>query len=282
MNTIDLLDKLNLPSKLGLAGDEALFNKKTIMDAYLSAASLQFNTQFMAGDNQYCYDNQFYAGQMDMPKASSVDLFKMLGSDSASTVNNDESTDTKIVLDLMKMGDLSPQADPMMADLVSDIHKKHSDSQDLIDTESESYTKLENEHKKTTQKKAKGRKGDKADIKFTINEERRRLIEKLENCDDDRIVFKRRVKTAKKTQANAENYRGSKYWGVSKNKSKWQVMITLNHYKEYKGGFDTEDDAAKLYDRKSICTFGLKAKTNFDYTKREILEILKDDESIIL
>lgn len=280
MNTIDLLDKLNLPSKLGLAGDEALFNKKTIMDAYLSAASLQFNNQFMTGDNMYM-NNQFYAGQMDMPKASSVDLFKMLGSDSASTVNNDESTDTKIVLDLMKMGDLSPQADSLSADLVNDS-QKHTESQDLIDTESESYTKLENEHKKTTQKKAKGRKGDKADIKFTINEERRRLVEKLDNCDDDRIVFKRRVKTAKKTQANAENYRGSKYWGVSKNKSKWQVMITLNHFKEYKGGFDTEDDAAKLYDRKSICTFGLKAKTNFDYTKREVLEILKDDESIIL
>lgn len=59
-------------------------------------------------------------------------------------------------------------------------------------------------------------------------------------------------------------------------------MITLNHYKEYKGGFDTEDDAARMYDRKSICTFGLKAKTNFDYTKDQVLEILKDDESIIL
>ena len=59
-------------------------------------------------------------------------------------------------------------------------------------------------------------------------------------------------------------------------------MITLNHYKEYKGGFDCEEDAAKMYDRKSICTFGLKAKTNYNYTKQEVLEILKDDEFIIL
>lgn len=59
-------------------------------------------------------------------------------------------------------------------------------------------------------------------------------------------------------------------------------MITLNHYKEYKGGFDNEHDAAKMYDRKSICTFGLKAKTNYDYTKGEVLEILRNDESIIL
>ena len=59
-------------------------------------------------------------------------------------------------------------------------------------------------------------------------------------------------------------------------------MITLNHFKEYKGGFENEIDAAKMYDRKSICTFGLKAKTNFDYTKHQVFEILRDDESIIL
>ena len=59
-------------------------------------------------------------------------------------------------------------------------------------------------------------------------------------------------------------------------------MITLNHYKEYNGGYDCEDDAARIYDKKSICTFGLKAKTNFDYTKQEVLEILKVDCPIVL
>ena len=59
-------------------------------------------------------------------------------------------------------------------------------------------------------------------------------------------------------------------------------MITLNHFKEYNGGFSDEAEAAKVYDRKSICTFGLKAKTNFDYTKKEVLEILKNDCPIVL
>lgn len=59
-------------------------------------------------------------------------------------------------------------------------------------------------------------------------------------------------------------------------------MITLNHFKEYNGGFSNEQTAARVYDRKSICTFGLKAKTNFNYTKLEVLEILKSDCPIAL
>jgi hypothetical protein len=59
-------------------------------------------------------------------------------------------------------------------------------------------------------------------------------------------------------------------------------MITLNHYKEYNGGFSCEFEAAKVYDRKSICTFGLKAKTNNSYTKKEVMEILRNDCPIVL
>jgi hypothetical protein len=59
-------------------------------------------------------------------------------------------------------------------------------------------------------------------------------------------------------------------------------MITLNHIKEYNGGFACEQVAARVYDKKSICTFGLKAKTNFDYTKQETIEIIKYDCKIAL
>ena len=116
-----------------------------------------------------------------------------------------------------------------------------------------------------------------------IQEERRKLMKRLENSSDDRIIFKKRVKTQRNnSKKNEESYRGSRYWGVSKNKSKWQVMITLNYYKEYKGGFSSDHEAAKVYDRISICTYGLKAKTNNDYSKRQVLEILQNDESIVL
>ena len=56
------------------------------------------------------------------------------------------------------------------------------------------------------------------------------------------------------------------------------MMVTLYHRKEYKGGIESETEAARLYDRRSILTYGLKAKTNFDYTRRELEEILHDDE----
>ena len=68
------------------------------------------------------------------------------------------------------------------------------------------------------------------------------------NTDDD-IVFNASPKTRRRgSQYSAKNFRGSTFRGVSKNKSKWQVMITLNHVKEYYGGFNDPEVAAKDYD----------------------------------
>ena len=51
-------------------------------------------------------------------------------------------------------------------------------------------------------------------------------------------------------------------------------MLAINHTKEYYGGFRNEQDAAREYDYWAISTYGLKAKTNYNYTKREVLFIL--------
>lgn len=53
-----------------------------------------------------------------------------------------------------------------------------------------------------------------------------------------------------------------------------------NLKKHYIGSISTEQKAAKIYDRHAILTHGLRAKTNFSYTKDQILKILtreKDD-----
>lgn len=95
------------------------------------------------------------------------------------------------------------------------------------ETESESYTKHEAEQVAVAKSSLKGKKKiDKDNIGEFIAEERRRLMKKIDACDLDRIVFKRRVKNSKKDpKISADNYRGSRFWGVSKNKSKWQVGL---------------------------------------------------------
>jgi hypothetical protein len=50
--------------------------------------------------------------------------------------------------------------------------------------------------------------------------------------------------------------------------------------KHYIGSIEKEEKAARIYDRHAILTHGLRAKTNFSYTKPDIQTILlreKDD-----
>jgi len=61
--------------------------------------------------------------------------------------------------------------------------------------------------------------------------------------------------------------RGSSFRGVSKNGKKWQVQLLGNLRKHYIGSIQNEERAARIYDRHAILTHGLRAKTNFSYTK---------------
>ena len=68
--------------------------------------------------------------------------------------------------------------------------------------------------------------------------------------------------------------RGSKFRGVSRNGNQWQVIIMVNKKKRYVGSYSKEEEAAKAYDKVALQNHGSKAKTNFDYTKKEVEEIL--------
>ena len=48
-----------------------------------------------------------------------------------------------------------------------------------------------------------------------------------------------------------------------------------NLKKHYIGSINTEERAARIYDRHAILTHGLRAKTNYSYTKTQILKILE-------
>ena len=84
----------------------------------------------------------------------------------------------------------------------------------------------------------------------------------------------------KNTKKNDENFeknrkpRGSKYRGVSRNGNQWQVLIMINKKKRYVGSYSKEEDAARAYDKVALQNHGSKAKTNYDYTKKEVEEIL--------
>ena len=69
--------------------------------------------------------------------------------------------------------------------------------------------------------------------------------------------------------------RGSRYRGVSKNGSQWQVLIMVKKKKRYLGSFSNEEEAARAYDKVALQHHGIKAKTNYDYTKEEIEKIMK-------
>ena len=46
--------------------------------------------------------------------------------------------------------------------------------------------------------------------------------------------------------------------------------------KRYLGSFTNEEEAARAYDKVALQNHGIKAKTNYDYTKEEIEKIMKE------
>ena len=50
--------------------------------------------------------------------------------------------------------------------------------------------------------------------------------------------------------------------------------------KKFLGQIRSENLAARIYDKRAIMTNGLKAKTNFDYTKRKLRKLLQNDEDV--
>ena len=74
------------------------------------------------------------------------------------------------------------------------------------------------------------------------------------------------------------NYkRISKFRGVSKNGSGWQVLMMFKNNKPYIGTYNSEELAARVYDIASIKKNYIKSKTNYLYTSEQIDRILKTD-----
>lgn len=94
--------------------------------------------------------------------------------------------------------------------------------------------------------------------------------------DESQILITSKPKN--KSQKIRKSNRHSKYRGVSLNGKKWQVMIMGSIKKKYFGGITTEREAAIFYDKLSILTNGLAAKTNFNYRKSDLMKIMAELE----
>jgi len=81
---------------------------------------------------------------------------------------------------------------------------------------------------------------------------------------------------AKSRRSSDNNPNRSIYIGVSKNGPNWQALITVHKRKTYIGTYATQIEAAKAFDRYSILLNNLTAKTNFSYTKDDLIGIVSE------
>lgn len=111
-------------------------------------------------------------------------------------------------------------------------------------------------------------------------------IQKVKLIKNNKIVYVSESSNKNLTKKNKQQkkftfvnrgQRGSRYRGVSKNGNQWQVLIMINKSKSYVGSYATEDLAARIYDIVSLKNHGNKAKTNFNYSKQEIKQLITLD-----
>ncbi len=109
------------------------------------------------------------------------------------------------------------------------------------------------------------------DIENIINESR--LLEL--QMAVDRIKDENYIIIQGQFRNKLQTIRGSRYRGVSKNGNKWQVLVMGNQKKQYSGSIRDETAAARMYDRFAIKNLGLRAKTNFDYKRQDLIRIIR-------
>lgn len=68
----------------------------------------------------------------------------------------------------------------------------------------------------------------------------------------------------------AKDSKKTVFRGISRNGKKWQTMVMYNSLKYFSVSLPSEEMAARVYDRCAIQNHGLRAKTNFSYTRQEI------------
>ena len=90
----------------------------------------------------------------------------------------------------------------------------------------------------------------------------------------------KKIKKFNKIAFVGRSKRSSKFRGVSRNGNQWQVLIMLKRGKSYVGSYNSEELAARIYDILALKYRGVKARTNFKYTSKQINKIREMDIDI--
>ncbi|CAI2377208.1 unnamed protein product [Moneuplotes crassus] len=147
----------------------------------------------------------------------------------------------------------------------SALHRKQSEDSDSTHHSHESPKSQPKESKEQK------RKNNLKSIMRLIQSRKVDTLQELSHLNDDDIILQRSPKPISK------NSKLSHFRGVSHNGRKWQVMIMGFAKKIYFGGISSEDEASHKYDKYAILMHGLEAKTNYNYSKRELCQILNSD-----
>lgn len=98
-------------------------------------------------------------------------------------------------------------------------------------------------------------------------------LEKLPSSISE--IIKGKGKSRRKDDGS---FRRSNYIGVSRNGPNWQTLIAINKRKTYVGTFESEEEAARAFDFYSLLLHSISARTNFSYTKDEVLGMIERHE----
>ena len=58
------------------------------------------------------------------------------------------------------------------------------------------------------------------------------------------------------------------------------MQVFSNQRKKFLGQIPSETLAARIYDKRSITANGLKAQTNYSYTKKQLMKLLENEEDV--
>ena len=134
----------------------------------------------------------------------------------------------------------------------------------------------------------KAKSNDNNDNSLLLNESDNNEIKVLKN---NKVVYvnnyllnshstAKKIKKFNKIAFVGRSKRSSKFRGVSRNGNQWQVLIMLKRGKSYVGSYNSEEFAARIYDILALKYRGVKARTNFKYTSKQINKIREMDIDI--